>query len=183
MLPTTASESGKRPPAPKPWSARKTVSSGIPQAPPHPAEQDPRADRDAAQDLQPRDLLGEDGEREDRGDERLQVREERRAGGTDAVDRPEPEDVRQDERAEQRVAEADPVEPADRTPVLRRELARSRGDERHPADEEDDGADLVRRVAAHERRDDHRVRGPRRGRSDREHVARDVAGDSAAGPG
>jgi hypothetical protein len=38
MLPTTASESGKRPPAPKPWSARKTISSGIPHAAPQSAD-------------------------------------------------------------------------------------------------------------------------------------------------
>ena len=38
IAPITASESGKRPPAPMPWIARKTISSVIPCAAPQSAE-------------------------------------------------------------------------------------------------------------------------------------------------
>ena len=53
-------------------------------------------------------MLAEEHEREEDGEERLQVREERRARRADARDRGEPQDVRQEERPDHREGEAEP---------------------------------------------------------------------------
>ena len=58
-----------------------------------PRGQDPARDQDPADDLEQRHPLGEEDEREDGGDERLQVRDERRARGADPVDDAEPEQI------------------------------------------------------------------------------------------
>ena len=65
-------------------------------------EEDPDADQDPAHDLKPGQRLREQDHCENRGDEGLEVRGERRLRGPDPVDRAEPEDVRQDERTEGR---------------------------------------------------------------------------------
>src|SRR3977135_1683258 len=69
-------------------------------------EHDAGADRDGADDLPAVKGLAQDHQREEDGEERLHVGEERRPGRSDAVDRGEPEDVREEERADDRVAEA-----------------------------------------------------------------------------
>ena len=112
------------------------------------------------------------------GEERLQVREERRARRADAVDRREPEDVREEERPDHRVAEAEPDLPAERE-VLLAELRDADERERHPADREHERADPKRRVAAHERRDRDRVAGPRERGRDRDQRAREARADAA----
>src|SRR5438034_11620815 len=84
-------------------------------------DDDAAADRDAADELEPRERLGEQDQRDHRSEERLQVGEHRRARRPDAVDRAEPEDVRHDERADNGEDEARPEQSA-RRPVLRREL-------------------------------------------------------------
>src|SRR6266567_794274 len=86
--------------------------------PPEALERDPGEDEDASRDLQRMQRLRQQDEREEDGEERLQVAEQRRARRPDAVDRGEPEDVREKERADHRVGEAEPDLPAERE-VLR----------------------------------------------------------------
>src|SRR3954470_20199885 len=69
-----------------------------------------REDQEAAGDFHRVQGLGEQNQREEDREERLQVREERSAGHADDVDRPEPEDVREKERPDDRVRERDPDE-------------------------------------------------------------------------
>src|SRR5204862_7333229 len=73
-------------------------------------EDDPRRDQDPAGDLQRRDRLGQDQEREDRAEEGLEVRVEGGPRRADAVDGVEPEQVRQEERAEHRERVSEPDE-------------------------------------------------------------------------
>ena len=125
--------------------------------PPAALEHDPGEDRHAAEPLEPVQVLGEDQGREDRGDERLDVREQRRPRRPDPVDGGEPEDVRQEQRPDDREREADPDEVAERRVVLVGDLGRAEREERNAHHAEHDRADPVRRVAAHQRRDRHRV--------------------------
>src|SRR5690348_18237611 len=87
---------------------------------PDPFERDSGEDQDAAGDLEWVQRLREQDEREEDGEERLQVPEERRTRRPDAVDRGEPEDVGQEEGADNRVAEAEPDLPAERRSEERR---------------------------------------------------------------
>ena len=163
------------------YSACCSTSSGSAESRAAARQEDPAADQDAADDLEPRHRLLEQHEREDRRDERLQVRDERRARRPDAVDGLEPEDVREHERPERRVDEADPHERAEVERLMRRlrEARRCDGD---PADREHERADPVRRVAAHQRRDRDRVRRPGRGGREAEQVAFDAPRDAARLP-
>src|SRR5438105_1316330 len=73
-------------------------------------EEDSTGERETAGHLQARDLLGENDECDDRGEERLQVRKQRRTRRADTVDRREPEEVRRHERAEHGEREPEPDE-------------------------------------------------------------------------
>ena len=115
------------------------------------------------------------------GKKRLEVRRERRPRRTDPVERPEPELVRQDERPERREHEERPHLPAE-TPVLAANLRHGRQRDSHPRRAEHDRADPPRRIAAHQRRHQHRVAGPGRGGEKAEEHAADVAGDLAPRP-
>src|SRR5215211_1457100 len=140
--------------------------------PGEPREHDAGADHDSAHGLQRPPPLGEDDDREDRAEERLQIRVERGAGRAHTVDGGEPEDIRDEEREDEPVEEPRPRERIGLSPVLGDELVGCSDEERHAADEEDDSADAVRRVAAHERRDGDAVAGPRRrGRKPEEDAA------------
>src|SRR2546423_9235869 len=119
--------------------------------PPEPFERDPGEHQDAARDLERVQRLGEQDEREEDREERLQVAEERRARRPDAVDRGEPEDVGEEERADHRVAEAEPHLPAEGE-VMRRHLRDADGRWRDPPDRENASAEPAWRVAPDEGR-------------------------------
>src|SRR5438067_2032129 len=90
---------------------------------PSPAlEQDPGSDQEPACDLVGAEVLREQQEREDRGDERLEVRDEGGARGPDPVDCLEPEHVREGKRADDGVGQAEPGEAVDGAVVLVRQL-------------------------------------------------------------
>ncbi len=86
--------------------------------PPGAVEDDPAGDRDGADDLPAVQVLAQDQEREENGEERLHVREQRRARRADAVDRGEPEDVRQEQRPDDREREPEPGRPAEVKPLV-----------------------------------------------------------------
>src|SRR6476619_3817790 len=65
-------------------------------------DQDPGCDERAARQLDRIERFGEQDDGDRRGEERLEVRGERRARRPDPVERAEPELVRQDERARRR---------------------------------------------------------------------------------
>src|SRR5437868_10927772 len=146
--------------------------------PPDPFERDSGEDQDAAGDLEWMQRLREKDEREEDGEERLQVAEERRARRPDAVDRGEPEDVGEEERADHRVAEAEPDLPTERE-VLRRHLRDADERERDPPDREHESADPERRVAAHQGANRDRVAAPGEREPDREQVSAETAREVA----
>src|SRR5581483_804133 len=145
-------------------------------APPQALERDPGGDRGGAGELEAVERLREQDDREEHREERLDGGEERGPRGPDARDRREPEDVREEQRPDHRVAEPEPDLPAEREGFVA-ELDRGERGERHPADREDEGADPVRRVALHERRDRHRVTAPRERRRDRDQVSAERTAD------
>src|SRR5689334_21099199 len=149
---------------------------------PDPFERDSGEDQDAAGDLEWVQRLREQDEREEDGEERLQVPEERRTRRPDAVDRGEPEDVGQEEGADNRVAEAEPDLPAERE-MLRRHLRDADERKRDPAHREHEGADPERRVAPHQRPDRDGVTAPGERKPDREQVAAEAAREVAAAGG
>ena len=71
-------------------------------------EHDSRADRDGAHDLPAVQMLAQDHEGEEDGEEGLHVREQRGARRADAVDGRKPEDVGEEQRPDHGVREADP---------------------------------------------------------------------------
>src|SRR5438128_1008834 len=75
-----------------------------------PLEIDPREDQQPAGDLERMERLGEQDEREEDAEERLEVVDDHGPRGADARDGREPEDVREEERADDRVREAEPGE-------------------------------------------------------------------------
>src|SRR4051794_1539531 len=82
----------------------------LPRAVPDSLEGDPRKDQEAAGDFHRVQGLGEQDEREEDGEEGLQVDEERGARCADDVDRREVEEVRQEERADDGEGEPEPDE-------------------------------------------------------------------------
>src|SRR5690242_13931060 len=100
-------------------------------APPQPLVRDAREDEDAACDLERMEALPEQDNREEDREERLQVVEQSRARGADAVDRREPQDVREEERPDDCVAEAEPDLPPERERLVCELRRRERG-KRHP---------------------------------------------------
>src|SRR5947209_4364070 len=147
--------------------------------PPDPFERDPREDQDSPGDLEGMQRLREQDEREEDGEERLEVAEERRARRPDAVDRGEPEDVGEEERADHRVAEAEPDLPPE-SEVLRRHLRDAHQRERDPPDCEHERADPERRVTPHQGPDRYGVTAPREREPDREQVSAETAREVAA---
>jgi len=105
-----------------------------------PGRQDSGADQQAADDLHRVDRLAEQHDGEDRGDERLQVRGERRARRADAVERLEPEDVGDHEGAKRREEQQCPHLPAE-LPVLRVGLRPADQGDPDPGERQHDGAD------------------------------------------
>src|SRR5512133_809787 len=144
------------------------------------SEDDSGRDGQSADDLNRRQALVEEHECDDRGEERLEIGEQRRARRADLVDGREPEDVRQHERAENGEREADPGQPRD-VEALVAELRRREEEQRDRDHREEDRAQPERRVPAHERRDRDGVRAPRRRAEDREEVAAEVRGHALAG--
>src|SRR5579862_4158258 len=147
---------------------------------PHALEDDADRDCGATGDLPSVQLFGEEHEREEDGEERLQVREQGRTGRPDAVDRREPEDVGQEERPDHRVGERDPHQRAEVAEALRGELRDADEYQREPAERQHDCADPQRRIAAHQRGDRDRIGSPGRRRRDRDQVAEPIARDAAA---
>jgi hypothetical protein len=86
-----------------------------------PGEDERQPDRQASGDLQPRQLLGQQHDREEGGQEGLEVRHERRARRADPLDRREPEEVREHQWADHREGEPDPHERLE-VPVLIEQL-------------------------------------------------------------
>src|ERR1700758_5361686 len=110
------SRSLRAPPArrgPKRVGSSLDARDGCGSSPQHAFVCDPREDEDSTRDLERAKALAEQDEREEDGEERLQVREEGRSRGPDSVDRGEPEDVREEESPDDRVAEAEPHLPAE----------------------------------------------------------------------
>src|SRR5258707_3781802 len=81
--------------------------------PQSPLEEDPDEDQDTAGDLERMKRLGEQEQREEDAEERLEVVHDHGPRGSDARDGREPEDVREEERADDRVPEAEPLERPD----------------------------------------------------------------------
>ena len=140
----------------------------------------PTAIEGAAEQLDGGERLPEQRDGDRGREERLQVGGERRARRADPVEHAEPELVRDDERPDRGRDEDEPHRPAE-VEVLRREL-RDRGQQDEDRGEPDhDGADLRRRVAAHQRGHEDRVRRPAdRGEHPEEHAA-EIAGELGAG--
>src|SRR6476469_2360606 len=103
-------------------------------------DHDSRSDAETARDLDGGHLLGEEYQREDGGDEGLQVAGERGPRGPDAVQGAEPEDIGEDERAERGEREQQPDAPAE-TVILALRLADPRHGQTEPAEREHDRAD------------------------------------------
>src|SRR6478735_333501 len=81
---------------------------------PHPPlEVEPDEDQDAAEDLERVERLGEQEQREENAEERLEVVDDHRPRRADAFDGREPEDVREEERPHDRVREAEPRKTAE----------------------------------------------------------------------
>src|SRR5438093_12365705 len=83
-----------------------------------PGNQDSRPDYHPARHLKRSHVLGQDDEREEGAEERLEVGIERRAGGAHPIDRSEPHDVCEHEREEEAVHERTPGERAEMGPGL-----------------------------------------------------------------
>src|SRR3954470_12079291 len=137
----------------------KILLSRRPGSSPARREGDPACDRDSADDLHGRNRLREQDERDDRREERLQVREERCARRAHAVDRREPEQVGDHERPEHGEREPDPDERAE-VVALVGELLRPRQGEQRRHGEQEDRTEPERGISPHERADRHRVGGP-----------------------
>src|SRR6476659_9651887 len=73
-----------------------------------PLEVDPDEDQDAADDLERMERLGEQKQREQDAEERLEVVDDDGPRRANALDRREPEDVREEERPDDGVREAEP---------------------------------------------------------------------------
>src|SRR5215472_9512412 len=99
----------------------------------HPLEDDAGEDPDRPDQLVAIEVLAEDDQREHDREERLQVREQRRARRPDAADRREPEDVRQEERPDHRVCESKPGVDAE-VEALARGLRGAGDGQRDPAE-------------------------------------------------
>src|SRR6186997_3249654 len=93
-------------------------------------QDDPARDTEPAHDLHRRDRLRQQYERDERGEERLQVGEQRSPRRADSVDGGEPKQVRDHEGPDHGERETDPHE---RTEVeaLIRELSRARDEEQN----------------------------------------------------
>src|SRR4051794_25856232 len=109
------------------WRRRRGL---LPQTP---LEVDPDEDEDAAGDLERVERLGEQDEREEDAEERLEVVDDHGPRGADPGDGGEPEDVREEERPDDRVREAEPRESAE-VELLARDLRDRDGRERQPAE-------------------------------------------------
>ena len=139
-------------------------------------KRDPRSDREAADDLERGHLLGEDQQREQGAEKRLEVRVEGGARRPDAVDRREPEHVRDHERADDRDHEDAPDERLE-VPVLRGELVGGRREDQRGAHQQPERRDAKRRVAPHEGRDRNGVDRPGRRAEKRQEDPLGAAGD------